>query len=38
VAGNSWPMTASKVARLRATGCSGTMSPYPVLVSVTKLK
>ena len=38
VAGNSCPMTASNVARLRATECSGTMSPYPVVVSVARLK
>jgi len=38
VAGKSCPMTASRAARLRATGCKGTMSPYPVVVSVSKLK
>lgn len=38
VAGNNWPITLSKLARLLAIGCNGTMSPYPVDVSVIKLK
>ncbi len=38
VAGNSWPMTDSRLARLRANGCTGVMSPKPAVVSVVKLK
>jgi hypothetical protein len=38
VAGYSCPITASMLQRLLAHGWTGTMSPYPVVVSVAKLK
>jgi hypothetical protein len=37
VAGNNWPITASRLDRLRASGRTGTMSPYPVDVIVARL-
>ncbi len=38
VAGNSCPITDSRLARLRASGCTGTRSPNPVVVIVLRLK
>src|SRR5271168_1907081 len=38
VAGNSWPMTDSRLAMLLTSGCSGAISPNPVVVRVDRLK
>jgi len=38
VAGKSWPTTVSRLVRPRVSGCVGTTSPKPAVVSVTKLK